>query len=100
MCQLGQFQKGLEHPMTLAMRRATDCKPQVLDHQETGREKLYNRCPKPGIPQARHRATDSISQVWSHRETGRIMFFDGINFSQKASLVKAPTHTISWWNNL
>ena len=44
--------------MTLRRRRATDCKPQKPDDQETGREKIFNPMSQATKTQARRRATD------------------------------------------
>ena len=81
--------------MTLRRRRATDCKFQVPDDQETSREKFFNRVSQARRTHARHRATDCISQVSRHWETGRIKFRSGFDFSRRASLVNpADSHNV------
>ena len=44
--------------------------------------------------------TGIISQMCRHWEPDRIGFQNGFNLSKKASLVKPPRLTLSWWNNL
>ena len=92
--------KNLVHPMTLRRRRATDCKLQVPDHQETGSRKvLQSDVPsqeKPGQPSGDRLHVPGVQAQgnWSHQVP------DWFSISQKASLAKSPTHTMSWWNDL
>ena len=88
MCHLWQFIKNVVYPMTLRKRRATNCKFQVSDDQETSREKFFNP-----MSQSRHRTSDCMSLVSRHWETSRRRFQNGFSLSLKASLVNPPRLT-------
>ena len=88
--------KSLVCPMTFRRRRATDCKLQVPDHQQTGREKFVNPVLQARRTQARCRATDCISHVSRHRETVALRFQSGFKLSKKACLMMRPiSHNVA-----
>ena len=82
-CHLRQPPKNPAYLMTLRRCRATDCKFQLPDHEETGRIRSNRTMSKAARTRARHWATDCIPQVSRRRETGRIRAQSGFNLFEE-----------------